>query len=396
MTEPKPQRAREPQPPHPQHPVDRADQALSTCTYCPSLCRHACPVARVEASDTVTPWGMMSLANHFKLGRVEGSAEVYETLSACVGCSSCTAVCLHEVDVASALVEVKRSLAAAGHAPPATSFIAPDLVGAHPADHPFFESLRVRARYEERPLISLVPGFDVIAHAPGLVHALFSVCERLDVDALACGELARLDPGYDAWQAGHFPAFVEQARRFHAATAGARDIVVFSPETLHLLRDVYPRFGLSISAELLHVAEFLLPLLSGAFVHRLPERVTWFSSCHSARHLDLRDIPRQVVRRALEHPIAELPTLNGALGCCGGTGCGPTQAGRRLSDALADEVMATLADLGVPHLATFSSECFVSLAHAAERRHARALSTPTIEHGLSILARAVVRDGGAA
>lgn len=375
--------------------MDRADQALSTCTFCPSLCRHACPVARVEASDTVTPWGMMSLANHFKLGRVEGSAEVHETLSACVGCSSCTAVCLHEVDVASALVEVKRSLAAAGHAPPASGFIAAD----HPVDHPFFESLRVRARYEERPLISLVPGFDVIAHAPGLVHALFSVCERLDVDALACGELARLDPGYDAWHAGHFPAFVEQARRFHAATAGARDIVVFSPETLHLLRDVYPRFGLTIAAELLHVAEFLLPLLSGAFVHRLPDRVTWFSSCHSARHLDLRDIPRQVLRRALEHPIAELPTLHGALGCCGGTGCGPagpTGTGRGLSAALADEVMATLADLGVPHLATFSSECFVSLAHAAERRHENALSTPTVEHGLSILARAVVRDGGAA
>lgn len=376
----------------PHHPVDRADQALTTCTYCPSLCRHACPVARVEASDTVTPWGMMSLANHFKLGRVEGSTEIYDTLAACVGCSSCTAVCHHEVDVASALVEVKRSLAAHGHAAPATGFIAQD----HPAEHPFFEALRVRARYEERPLISLVPGFDVIAHAPGLVHALFSVCERLDVDALACGELARLDPGYDAWHAGHFPAFVEQARRFHAATAGARDIVVFSPETLHLLRDVYPRFGLTISAELLHVAEFLLPLLSGAFVHRLPERVTWFSSCHSARHLDLRDIPRQVVRRALEHSIAELPTLHGALGCCGGTGCGRDEGGRRLSEALADEVMATLANLGVPHLATFSSECFVSLAHAGERRHNRGLPTPTVEHGLSLLARAVVRDGGAA
>ena len=241
--------------------------------------------------------------------------------------------------------------------------------------------------------MSLVPGFDIIAHAPGLVHALFSLCERLDVDALACGELAQLDPGYDAWQAGHFAAFVEQARRFHAATAGARDIVVFSPETLHLLRDVYPRFGLSIGAEILHVAEFLLPLLSGAFVHRLPERVTWFSSCHSARHLDLRDIPRQVVRRALEHPIAELPVLHGALGCCGGSGCGGREG---LSESLADEVLETLSGLGIEHLATFSSECFVALAHGAARRHVAGRPTPTIEHGLSLLARAVVRDGGAA
>ncbi len=359
------------------------------CTFCPSLCRHACPVARVEASDTVTPWGMMSLANHFKLGRVEASAEVYDTLSACVGCSSCTAACHHGVDVASALVEVKRGLAAAGHAPAVERFLAPD----YELDHPFFEGLRARSRYEERPLISLVPGFDVIAHAPGLVQARCSLCERLDVEALACGELARLDPGYDAWHAGHFAAFVEQARRFHAATAGARDVVVFSPETLHLLRDIYPRFGLTISAEILHVAEFLLPLLSGAFVTRLPDQVTWFASCHSARHLDLRDIPRQVVRRALANPVAELPELSGALGCCGGSGaCGDP----RLSASLADEVMATLAALGISHLATFSSECFVSLAHAGQRRHAAGLATPTVEHGLSILARAVVRDGGAA
>lgn len=371
------------------HPVDKSDQALALCTYCPSLCRHACPVARVEASDTVTPWGMMSLANHLKLGRVEPSAEVHETLSMCVGCGSCTNVCLHEVDVTSALVEVKRTLAAAGHAPSAESLLGADLS----VEHPFFERLRVRARYEERPLVAFVPGRVVIEDAPDLVDALFQICDRLDVDTLACGELARIDPGYDLWLAGHFPAFVAQARRFHAATSGARDIIVLSPETLHLLRDVYPRFGLSISAELLHVSEFLLPLLSGAFVTRLPERVTWFASCHAQRHLDLRDIPRQVVRRALEHRLDELPVMHGVLACCGGSGCG---GDRGLSERLADEVLAELVGLGRERISTFSGECYVSLLRAAERRQARGLQSPGVVHALTLLARAVVRDGSAA
>src|SRR5690606_21614357 len=38
------------------------DEALQKCVYCPKLCRTACPVSNVEATETVTPWGKMSLA----------------------------------------------------------------------------------------------------------------------------------------------------------------------------------------------------------------------------------------------------------------------------------------------------------------------------------------------
>ena len=36
--------------------------ALEKCVYCPKLSRAACPVSNVEASETVTPWGKMSMA----------------------------------------------------------------------------------------------------------------------------------------------------------------------------------------------------------------------------------------------------------------------------------------------------------------------------------------------
>src|SRR6201999_1099365 len=36
--------------------------ALETCVYCPKLSRAACPVSNVEHSETVTPWGKMSMA----------------------------------------------------------------------------------------------------------------------------------------------------------------------------------------------------------------------------------------------------------------------------------------------------------------------------------------------
>lgn len=372
-------------------PIPETDRALSLCTYCPSLCRHACPVARIAASDTVTPWGMMSLAHHIKKGRLEPSADLYEVISACVACGSCTSVCLHEVDVAQTLVESRRAFAAAGLAPEAKVFSRED----HAVDTPFFESLRARSRYEERPAVSLVPGHSAIEGAPDLINTLLALCERLDVDALSCGELARIDPGYDLWKAGHHAAFVEQARRFHAAAAGARDLIVMSAETLYLLREVYPRFGLSIGAELLHVSEFLLPLLSGAFVARRPGRYAYFESCHLGRHLDIRDIPRQVLKRVLEEPLLELPTLSGALGCCGGSGtCGEPTG--RFADAMADEVVSTLAELGVEGIVTFASECFTSLRRARARRVEAGLFAPRVEHAVGLVCESVVRDGSAA
>lgn len=361
------------------------DQALGLCTFCPSLCRHACPVATAEGSDTVSPWGMMSLARHVRQGAVAPDADVFAALSACNGCGACTEVCLLEVPVAETLVAVRAALA---HEHPTLISGRPSRSLGRPAS---VTDLEARARYEERPQISLVPGRDV----PDAVQMLFSLCDRLDVDALACGELAHLDAGYDAWIAGDHAAFLELARRAHAAAAGARDIVVMSAETLFLFRQVYPRFGLAFGADVLHVSELLLPLLSGAVVRRLTGRIAYHESCHLGRHLGMRDVPRQVLRRVLEGPLHELPRRAEINGCCGGSG----RLGARVTttERMADDILEAAAEAGFERLTSFSSECVLAFRAAHERRVARGLGAlPRVDHAVSLVAEAVIGDGAAA
>jgi Fe-S oxidoreductase len=63
--------------------------ALETCVYCPKLSRAACPVSNAEHSETVTPWGKMSLAYFAARGDVPVDAVHAAPAWACTGCYAC-------------------------------------------------------------------------------------------------------------------------------------------------------------------------------------------------------------------------------------------------------------------------------------------------------------------
>ncbi len=374
--------------------IDEYAAAFQLCLYCPSLCRHVCPVATADGSDSTSPWALMSLADHLRTQRLEVTAETVKALSSCAGCGACQAACLHDNPVSEALTEVRTAAVEAGLGPvPASALARPPL----PMDHPLFDALRARSRFEERPVFSLVPGTATLLEAPEVVQSLIGVCERLEIDLLSCGDLARHDPGYDLWFAGHQREFVAQARAAHEATRGAQDIVVMSAETLYLLKHVYPRYGLSIDAELVHVSEFLLPILSGAVVKRRPGRVVYYESCILSRKLGLRDVPRQVLRRVLAEPIIEMPARPEVTGCCGGSGIGIAcpETAERMADAVVEAILGMGGAERPDLVVSFSPECVTALRGAIARQGARAAHLE-IEHAVALVAEAVVRDGAVA
>ena len=98
--------------------------ALETCTYCPKLSRAACPVSNAEHSETVTPWGKMSLAYFAARGDVPVDAEHAAPAWACTGCYACRERCDHKNEVAAALTDARAEFFAAGAAPLAARRVA--------------------------------------------------------------------------------------------------------------------------------------------------------------------------------------------------------------------------------------------------------------------------------
>ncbi len=370
--------------------LDDRQQAFELCLFCPSLCRHTCPAATARGDDTSSPWSLMSLGAHLAAGRLAPTDEIATAIAACVNCGACSVACAFDNPVGESLAQLRAWMAERGVA---TSVRDAGAMPPAPLDEaaPGIERLKERSRYEPTPVFSFVPGLGALAENSTAVDQFFALCQRLDVDGLSCGHLARLDPGYDLWWSGRHREFVEHARTVHAAAEGARDIVVMSAEALYLFREIYPRFGLRLGAELVHISEFVLPLLTGAVVQRVGGRVMYHESCHLMRHLGLRDVPREVLRRVLAGPLLEVPACGDLTGCCGGSAA-PAHL-PEMSAQMAAGIVAAAAERGVDRIVSFSTECVLSLRRG---RELLGLDGIRIDHAVSVVAEAVVGDGAAA
>ncbi len=93
-------------------------QALELCTYCPKMCRLACPVAEVTGRESTIPWALMGLANHVRKGHVALTPEISRSFYDCTNCLRCQTYCLHDNDVPTALRAARRLAVTEGKEPP--------------------------------------------------------------------------------------------------------------------------------------------------------------------------------------------------------------------------------------------------------------------------------------
>ena len=72
--------------------------AAEHCSYCPKMCRFACPVAEATGLESVTPWGIDRVITAMARGD-ELSAEEQAPLWACTGCRQCGGACVPGLDL---------------------------------------------------------------------------------------------------------------------------------------------------------------------------------------------------------------------------------------------------------------------------------------------------------
>jgi Fe-S oxidoreductase len=354
--------------------------ALTLCTYCPSLCHHACPVATVEGRDTVTPWGLVSLVHHVEAGSVRLTEEVAQTLYRCSGCGACTVACLHGQDVEEIVFSARAEAVVRGRRP-----FARDLFHHNDAaKDPWWRT--GHARFHPDPAVLLLPGHRSLVADASSVRTMLALCGRLDDDELACGDASLLDVGYDLWASGYQDEFVVCAERVRDEIGAARVVVVMSAEALYTLKTLYPRVDQPLSAQVIHVSDFLLPMLPGAIIERVGGAVGYHDACHLARHFGVFDVPRELLRRVLERPPVELRQREADTFCCGGTGCLTVTAPETAAD-MASEVIDMAVDAGCDTLVTFAPECVAGLRAAAGDRL-------RVEDAITLIDRAVTGNEG--
>lgn len=396
------------------------ETSLDLCTFCPRLCSDRCPVALVEARDTVTPQAKMAAFGRLRAGLAPWTPETTAALYACTGCGACASACKHGVEPGLRLLQGRAE--AQDHA-----VNHPALVGLISSERRRVEELGAVLRSAELTLglgvtpefVDAAPARSVggspdgersgpagagAAAAPeerGLATsgsvgagaraaqrvAYLPACHGGPEGALAdarralrlCGAVA--DPGeagpevlsvgcggYPLYAAGQVEAFRLHAEGVSRLTEGFDEVVTSCAQCAWLLAEQYPAHGVPLRGRVRHISEHLAPRASRLPVTRPLESAVYHDPCHLGRRRGVYDEPRQLLQRAVARAV-EFPEHRDAAGCCGAGGLLPLTA-PATALGMAAERLGQLAELPAEPgrarvVVTACSGCQGALAGAA-------------------------------
>ncbi len=284
------------------------------CSLCPRMCRYACPVASGSADETATPTAMIQAWREAQAGRLPWKAAA-DAVSRCTGCMACRAPCEFDQDVPSMLYEARAEAWKNGAVPDGAQLLHKRyLDSGNPFGDDLHASLRAHAAdgdFDRKGRVLFWPGCRLLHDAPADVAALMAIFRALGAHHISlpartqtpcCGAPLRAigdEAGFQVAIAGLQQYFNRQ-----------RTLITTSGDCLNAIREGYGSTGNEITAEVLHLSEYLLFFrdqvadLGKAAMDRLEQRdekvpaVVVFDSCAIRRRAGRGDPVYDVIEAA--------------------------------------------------------------------------------------------------
>lgn len=323
----------------------KADRrALRYCTYCPRLCRFACPVAHSEGRETVTPWGKMRLLYLLDQGTVDVDQAVVEPLFHCISCGRCQTFCRHDISPASVLAKGRAQLVAAGYDPPA-GFL----------DRPKSASYSWQADRSEGA-----------AFLPARFHFESpNGAAKLEKAMVALNELGRAicipddcfdGHGFFEWELGQHEQAQQRWQRIDELGGRYTELISDCGPSLWAISQAPEQIKHPVS----HLVEWLDDRLDLLPRGRLDGEIAVHDSCFSSRQLGLKAELRRVVEHLTGTTPGDLFESGDQARCCGAEGSWARVFSEQQKRA-AQSVVNDIADSGASIVVTASPTCQASL-----------------------------------
>lgn len=298
---------------------------ISYCTFCPKLCRFACPVTNAEYRETVTPTVKMTLLKLVRDGAVELTADEADIFYRCLGCGLCKSYCKHRIDVGEVMVAARKQCLEGGFSPEPIKEYAADLKlridKPAPGVKEALDSLKQERRINKTSKIMYFIGEETLLRDPAAARSTIELMEYGGVDFAVPGE-NDMFTGAMSHIAGDAATFTAAAKKTAAYLNNYELIICGDPDTIYLFKDKYPAVGAAIKAQVKHVAEYALELLEAsrlAFEAPLQDKVMYHDPCRLSRYMGVCDQPRTLLGKIFKpENIKEFSWNRDKTYCCGG------------------------------------------------------------------------------
>lgn len=299
---------------------DSVAKQLDYCTFCPKMCRHACPVSTASGRETYIPQVKMDRLNQLRLGRDAWTTESTDPLWACTGCRHCTMYCDHANEPGLVLLTGRAEAAKRGVT--------------HPALTGYAERFRAREQRLTAQLAAMFPdrlategelgywpGCDAIDKGSADIAAALAVFDRVGLDQVRLVDAPQACAGYPLLAAGHRDLFRWHAGRVATSLRGFRSVAINCSACLHAIRAQYPAEGVTVRTEVISLAEMLAPAAANLACPVQRKAVYYHDPCHHARYSGVIDQPRKALAQLAE--VREFGWNKTDTECCGGGGLLP-------------------------------------------------------------------------
>lgn len=312
------------------------------CSFCPKMCRFACPVAEATGKESVTPWGIDRVITAMA-GGAQLSAEELAPIWACTGCRQCGGACVPGLDLPTHVRAARAAAVEQGLAPPVSDAAAGVACGPDPA---LAAGATAGAQLVVYPGCASVDGAALAA-----VFAAAGIAYDVVADDSCCG--AR------AVDVGHRMIARTRSEDLLGRLAAAETVVVADPHCARWLRlDV-------ADPRVVTLPQYLAGIVDSLRFKPLPAAVVWHDPCWLGRGMAQYDDARAVVRLAAGGGPLEPEHTRDRAWCAGG-GMGYADA----DPAGAEEMLTRRADeLAATDTLTVVTAC----PTAAARLRSRAL-----------------------
>lgn len=397
-------------------------EQLMKCVRC-GKCRSVCPVFAEIRNETAAPRGHVFMVEMLRDGKVAASQQVYDRLSNCLMCETCSVNCpsgidIHELNAAARSYVYKNNTSLAKEIIFDTMWTNPGLLqtairmmwGAQktgmqslarslgitkllPGDMPKAEQILTsipsrsaksqlalinRARGERKYTVGYFLGCATNLLNPKVAIATVDVltrngCEVIIPKDIKCCGLPQLANGKmdTAVQLAAHNVKVFNAYDFdYIVTDCASCSSALASKNMHFLLggSEFEDEAKIFSAKVIDLTSFLIDVLDikpPANEKACAVKITYHDPCHLANAQGIKAAPRELLRRI---PGVDLVEMKDANRCCGGSGT-YSLTHYDLSMQILDQKMTNARQTGASKVATCCPSCMMQLRHGINREH---------------------------